>query len=313
MTRHRLLQISPITPPADARLAKDYDVVPLWKEADPMAYLTAHGAEFEAAAIHMRFACTAEMLAKMPKLRVLANYGVGYDKIDVAAAKERGIHVSNTPGVLNECVADTAFGLLIDAARRFSATTRFVRAGLWKEGKQMPLTTRVNRKNIGLLGYGGIGQAIARRADGFGMTVRYNSRKPVAGAPHAHEPSLVELARWADFLVVACVGGPATRHLVNTEVMNALGPQGILINIARGSVIDEPAMVAALTEGRLGGAGLDVFEDEPNVPAALLEMDQVVAFSHIAGFSRESRADMEALVCDNVDAYFKSGQVLTPV
>jgi lactate dehydrogenase-like 2-hydroxyacid dehydrogenase len=312
MTRHRLLQISPITPPADARLARDYDVHALWKEADPKAWLAAHGGGYEAAAIHLRYPCDAAMLAALPNLKVLANFGAGYDKIDVAAAKQRGVTVSNTPGVLDECVADTAMGLLIDVARGFSATTRFARAGLWKTG-QRPLMTRVNRKKMGLIGYGGIGRAIARRADGFGMEVRYNSRKPVEGAPHAHEPSLLALARWADFLVVACPGGPATHHLVNTEVMDALGPEGILINIARGSVVDEAALIAALTDKRLGGAGLDVYENEPNIPEALLRMDNVTALSHIAGFSRESRADMEALVCDNIDAWFRTGEVLTPV
>jgi len=313
MSKPRLLQISPITPPADARLARDYDVVALWKEADPLGYLVAHGSQFAAAAIHLRFAFDAAMLAALPNLKALCNFGAGYDKIDVAAARARGVQVSNTPGVLDECVADTAIGLLIDAARGFSTTTRFVREGQWKAGKQRPLMTRVNRKNLGLVGYGGIGRAIARRADGFGMTVRYNSRKAVAGAPHAHEPDLLALARWADFLVLACPGGPATRHMINAQVLDALGPQGILVNIARGSVVDEAALVAALKEGRIAGAGLDVYENEPNIPDELLAMDNVTALSHIAGFTRESRADMEALVCDNVDAFFKTGKVLTPV
>jgi hydroxypyruvate reductase len=312
MPRHRLLQLSPITPPADARLARDYDVHALWKEADPAAWLAAHGAGFEAAAIHLRFPCDAAMFAAMPKLKVLANFGVGYDKIDIAAAKKQGVQVSNTPGVLDECVADTAIALLLDVARGYSATTRFVRGGGWKSG-QRPLMTRVNHKRLGLIGYGGIGRTIAHRADGFDMEVRYHSRNPVAGSAHTHEPSLIELARWADFLVAACPGGPATHHIVNAEVMDALGPEGILVNIARGSVVDEAALVKALTEKRLGGAGLDVFENEPNVPDALLQMDNVVALSHIAGFSRESRADMEALTCDNLDAYFNTGRVLTPV
>ncbi len=312
MTRQRLLQISPITPPVDARLAADYDVTPLWKESDQKAFLAHSGSSFEAATVHMRFAFTDEMMAAMPKLRAIANFGVGYDKLDVDAARKRGIQVSNTPNVLNECVADVAMGLIIDVARGLSATTRFVRGGGWKTG-QRPLMTRVNGKRLGLLGYGGIGKAIARRASGFDMEVRYHSRHAVAGAPHEHVASLVELAEWADFLVVACVGGPQTFHLVSTDVLNALGPEGILVNIARGSVVDEAALVAALTEGRLGGAGLDVFENEPNVPEPLLSMDNVVALSHIAGFSRESRADMEASVCDNVDAFFKTGKLLTPV
>ncbi|GAA4334076.1 2-hydroxyacid dehydrogenase [Pigmentiphaga soli] len=312
MARHRLLQISAITPAVDARLAADYDVAALWKEADPKAFLAAHGSEFEVAAIHLRFPFGDELMAALPKLKAIANFGVGYDKIDVDAARRRGIQVSNTPKVLDECVADLAFGLMIDVARGVSAATRFVRAGAWKTG-QRPLMTRVNRKRLGLLGYGGIGQAIARRADAFLMDVRYHTRHVVPGAPHQHVDSLVELARWADFLVVACVGGPQTFHLVSAEVIDALGPEGILVNIARGSIVDEKALVEALVAGRLGGAGLDVFEHEPDVPQPLLEMDNVVAVAHIGGFTRESRRDMEASVCDNVDAYFRTGKLLTPV
>jgi lactate dehydrogenase-like 2-hydroxyacid dehydrogenase len=203
-------------------------------------------------------------------------------------------------------------GLLLDVARGLSTTDRFVRAGGWLKG-QRPLMTKVSGKKLGLLGYGMIGQAIARRAAGFDMTVRYNTRNPVAGSPHEHVASLLKLAEWADFLVVACVGGPATRHLVDAEVLKALGPQGILVNIARGSVVDEAALVAALSAGELGGAGLDVFENEPHVPAAMLAMDNVVLLSHIAGFTRESRAGMEQLFCDNLEAFFKTGKVLTPI
>ncbi|MEK7948478.1 2-hydroxyacid dehydrogenase [Pigmentiphaga sp. YJ18] len=310
--KHRILQIASITPAVDARLARDYDVAPLWKQADPAAFLAEHGAGFEGIAIHVRDACGADILAALPNARVIANFGVGYDRIDIDTAKRQGMQISNTPEVLDGCVADLAMGLAIDAARGISVTTRFVRAGGWKTG-QRPLMTRVHGKNMGLLGFGGIGQAIGRRAAGFDMDVRYHTRRPVAGSPYRHEPSLVELARWADFLVVACPGGAATRHLVNAEVMEALGPSGILVNIARGSVVDEAALVQALQAGRLGGAGLDVFEHEPDVPQALLEMDNVVAVSHIAGFTRESRADMEARVCDNLDAYFRTGQVLNPV
>ena len=310
--KHRILQIGPITAPADERLARDYDIAPLWRQPDRAAFLAEHGPGFEGIAVHVRDACGADILNAVPHARVIANFGVGYDKIDVETAKRLGMQISNTPRVLDGCVADLAMGLAIDVARGLSTTDRFVRAGGWKTG-QRPLMTRVHGKNMGLVGFGGIGQAVARRAAGFDMAVRYHTRRPVAGTPHEHEPSLVELARWADFLVVACPGGPATRHLVDADVMEALGPRGILVNIARGSVVDEAALVRALREGRLGGAGLDVFEHEPDVPPALLELDQVVALSHIAGFTRESRADMERLVCDNLDAYFRTGQVLTPV
>lgn len=312
MTHHRLLQIGPITPALDAKLATLYDIHPLWQEGKPAAFLAEHGTEFEGVVTHLRHACPAELLAALPQAKFIVNFGVGYDKIDLAAARQQGLQVANTPKVLDGCVADLAFGLMLDVARGLSATDRFVRRGDWKTS-QRPLMTRVYGKRLGLLGFGGIGQTIARRASGFDLDVRYHSRKPVAGSAHTHVASLIELAQWADFLVVACVGGPSTRHLVSREVLDALGPQGILVNIARGTVVDEVALVAALGEGRLGGAGLDVFENEPHVPAPLLGLDNVVLLSHIAGFTRESRRDMEQLVCDNLASYFASGKVLTPV
>ena len=246
------------------------------------------------------------------RVKLIANYGAGVDHIDLAAAKAAGMKVSNTPDVLTDCVADIAFGLLIDVARGISTTDRFVRAGGWKKG-QRPLMTRVSGKRLGIIGLGMIGKAIAKRGGGFDMDVRYHGRRAQPASPHQFEASLLELARWSDFLVVSCVGGPETKHMVSAEVINALGPEGFLINIARGSVVDEAALVAALTEKRLGGAALDVFENEPNVPEAMLAMDNVVMLSHIAGFTRESRTAMEQLVCDNLAAFFSTGKVLTPV
>lgn len=310
---HRVLQIGPITPPLDARLPELFDIHPLWKEKDPQAFLAEHGAGFQGIVTHVRHACPAALIEALPDLGVISNFGVGYDKIDVAAAQARGVQVANTPDVLNNCVADLAMGLLIDVARGLSATDRFVRRGEWAAGKQRPLMTRVSGKRLGLLGFGGIGQTIARRAAGFEMSVRYSSRKPVKGHESRHTADLKELAAWADFLVVACPGGAATRHMVSGEVLDALGQGGILVNIARGSVVDEDALVKALAEGRIAGAGLDVYENEPNVPQALLEMDNVVLMSHIAGFTRESRLEMEQLVCDNLMAYFNTGKALTPL
>ncbi len=315
MTRHRVLQTHSISAPLDAQLQAlpGADVHCLWKEADPQAFLAAHGGEFEAVAAHVRFGCSAQTMAALPSLRAICSFGAGYDKIDMDAARARGIQVSNTPDVLNGCVADLAMGLVLDVARGLSVTDRFVRAGGWAAGGQMPLMTRVHGKKLGLLGFGGIGQAIARRAAGFDMEVRYNTRRPVAQSPFMHVPDLMALASWCDFLVVACVGGPTTRHLVSAAVLDALGPQGIVVNIARGSVIDEAALVAALSQGRIAGAGLDVFENEPHVPAELLAMDNVVVLSHIAGFTRETRHDMEQRVYDNLQAYFDTGRVLDPV
>ncbi|MES2413573.1 MAG: 2-hydroxyacid dehydrogenase [Pseudomonadota bacterium] len=313
MSKNRVLQVGPITPPLDAKLPGLVDIHPLWKEKDPQAFLAAHGQDFEGIVLHVRDACPAALINALPNLRVISNFGVGYDKIDVAAAHARGVQVANTPKVLDNCVADLAIGLLIDVARGLSATDRFVRRGEWAAGKQRPLMTRVSGKKIGILGFGGIGQAIARRAAGFDTEVRYNSRKPVKGHEAGHVPDLKELAAWSDFLVVACPGGPATKHLVSADVLNALGKDGILVNIARGSVVDEAELIAALQQGRIAGAGLDVFENEPKVPEALMAMENVVLMSHIAGFTRETRLDMEQLVCDNLVAYFNTGKVLTPV
>jgi hydroxypyruvate reductase len=237
---------------------------------------------------------------------------VGYDGIDVAAAKRRGITVTNTPDVLNDCVADLAMGLTIAAARRLSEGDRYVRAGKWLKGP-MPLATRVSGKRLGIVGFGRIGQTIAKRASGFEMQIAYHSRRPVADAPFKHYPSLVELAKSSDFLVVITPGGKETFHLINEEVMRALGPKGILVNVARGSVVDEKALVKVLQEGALGGAGLDVFEDEPKVPEALFAMDNVVLAPHVGSATHETRTAMGNLCVDNLVLHFGGKPVLTRV
>ncbi len=303
-----------MTPPLDAQLKEQFDLVVLPATADERKkFLADRGAEFDAVAIHVRHDLTGDVIAGLPNLKAVCNFGVGYDKIDIESLKARGVQLSNTPNVLNGCVADLAMGLLIDVARGISASDRSVRRGDWANGKTRPLMTRVAGKKMGILGFGGIGQVIAKRAAGFDMEVRYNSRNPVKGFEDSHEKNLVELAKWADFLMVACVGGPTTHHLVSAEVLEALGPRGIVVNIARGSVIDEAALVKALQESKIGGAGLDVFENEPHVPKEMLEMDNVVALPHMAGFTRETRQGMEQAVLDNLNAYFNTGKVLAPV
>ncbi|MND67284.1 Glyoxylate/hydroxypyruvate reductase B [compost metagenome] len=252
------------------------------------------------------------MLQRMPNVRAICSFGVGYDAIAVDEARQRGIQVSYTPDVLNDCVADLAMGLLIDSARRISAADRFVRAGLWPVG-HFPLARKVSGKCLGIVGLGRIGKDVARRAGGFDMQVRYHNRRPDADSPYGFEPDLLELARWADFLVLTCPGGERTRHLISAPVLDALGPEGILINVARGSVVDEEALVAALLEGRLGGAGLDVFEAEPRVPEALLGLDNVVLAPHIGSGTMDTRLQMEELVFANLRAFIDEGEVLTPV
>jgi len=305
----RLLQHGRLPENTEARLAEHFDVHPFWAETDPAGYLASHGGEFVAMTTRAAIGVDAKMLAALPNLRVISSFGVGTDKLDLETARARGIAVGYTPDVLNDCVADTAFALLMDAARQVSAADRYVRRGEWLKGPY-PLTTRVSGKRLGIVGMGRIGRVIARRSSGFDMEVRYFGRKPQEDVAYGFEPSLEALARWADFLVVATSGGPSTRHMISASVLEALGPQGYLINIARGTVVDEAALVDALTHKRIAGAGLDVFESEPHVPEALFPLDNVVLLPHVASGTHETRAAMAGLVFDNLQSFYATGAVL---
>jgi len=301
-TQTRVLQHGRLLPALEARLAATHDVHPLWEEADPKAFLAAHGGEFTALVTSARFGADAAMIAALPALRVISSFGVGLDAIDLDAARARGIAVGYTPDVLNDCVADTAFALVMDVARRITESDRFVRRGDWQRG-QFPLATRVSGKKLGILGMGRIGRVIARRASGFDMEVRYHNRRRLDDVDHGYAETLEELAGWADFLVIASAGGAETRGLVSRGILDALGPQGYLVNISRGTVVDEQALVEALRDKRIAGAGLDVFEDEPNVPEALLALDNVVLLPHLASNTHETRAAMAQRVEDNLAAF----------
>ena len=308
----KVLQTGRLLPALEKALAADFDVHPLFEEKDRAAFLTAHGAEFVAIVTSARFGATAELINALPNLKVISSFGVGYDTIDIAAAKARGIPVGYTPDVLNDCVADTAFGLIIDVARGFTASDRYTRRGDWLKGP-FPLATRVSGKKLGILGLGRIGRTIAHRASGFDMEIRYHNRKPVSDVSYGYATSLIELAKWADFLVVAAAGGPETRGLISSEVLDALGPQGFIVNIARGSVIDEPALIEALKAKRIAGAGLDVYVDEPRVPEALFALDNVVLLPHVGSGTHETRQAMGDLTLANLKAFFETGKLLTPV
>lgn len=308
----KVLQAGALSERFNRRMAEEYGAEAYWKQADGAAFLAERGAEFEVLVTSARVGCTEAMLAALPSLRAVCSFGVGYDAIPLGPLRRRGIPLSNTPDVLNECVADLAMGLLIDGARRIAEADRFVRAGQWLIGN-FPLATRVSGKRLGIVGLGRIGQALGRRSSGFDMQVRYHNRRPLAGCPYGYEASLVELAQWADFLVLTCPGGPSTHHLIDAEVLAALGPKGLLVNVARGSVVDEAALVAALAEGRLGAAALDVFEREPQVPAALLDMPNVVLLPHVGSGTEETRLQMEELVIANLQAFIDQGELLTPV
>lgn len=304
--KHRLLQFDRLQPALEAALAERYDVHPLWQESDPAAFLAQRGHEFVALVTRAASGADAALIGALPSLRIISSFGVGLDKIDLDAARQRGIAVGYTPDVLNDAVADTAFGLLLDVARGLSSADRFVRRGEWPK-KNFPLAVQVSGKKLGILGLGRIGRVIARRAAGFDMEVRYHNRRRLDDAPYAYEASLEDLARWADFLVIASAGGPEARHLVSSQIIDALGPQGFLINISRGTVIDEAALVEALAQRRIAGAGLDVFENEPHVPEALFSLENVVLLPHIASATHETREAMAALVLENLEHFFAHG------
>ncbi|MBO9355542.1 2-hydroxyacid dehydrogenase [Bordetella petrii] len=315
-TKQRILQVGSLagSPSANQRLADGYDVFELWKQGDRKAALAEYGKGITAVVTSATMGANAELIAALPDLKAICSWGVGYETIDVQAARARGVLVSNTPDVLTDCVADLAWGLMIAGARRMSLGDRYVRAGRWGQVHgSIPLGTRVSGKKLGIIGLGRIGQAIARRGDGFEMEVRYHNRRARDDVPYGYEASLVELARWADFLVVATVGGPSTRHLVNREVLEALGPKGLIVNIARGPVIDEQALATALESGKLGCAALDVFEHEPNVPDALKTSDNTVLLPHIGSATYETRLAMENLMLENLQSFFQTGKLVTPV
>ena len=305
--KHRLLSNGRLPPSLVARLAGDHALTTLGEQADPAAHLAEHGAAYEGLVTSAAVGADAALLDRLPRLKVISSFGVGLDRIDLAAARDRGIAVGYTPDVLNDCVADTAWGLLIDVARGFSAADRYVRRGAWPQGPY-PLGRQVSGARLGIVGMGRIGRSIAQRSTGFNMQVRYHTRTPVAKLPWAHEPSLIELARWADFLVLITAGGAGTRHLVDAAVLDALGPEAYLINVSRGSVVDEAALVAALSERRIAGAGLDVFEHEPHVPAALMTLDNVVLLPHVASATQQTRQAMADRVYDNLQAFFAEGR-----
>lgn len=310
-----IVQIGPLSERMNQELPASHQVLQLWKQTDRAAALAAHADSIRIAVTSATHGCTAETIEALPHLQAICSWGVGYEKLDIDAARARGIQVSNTPDVLNDCVADLAWALILATARRVGQAERYVRQGRWggTHDGTFPLGTRVSGKRLGILGLGRIGAAIARRGAGFDMDIRYHNRTPKPEFAWQYEASLTALAEWADFLVVACVGGPTTHHLVSAEVIRALGARGTLVNISRGPVVDEQALVQALQEGALGAAGLDVFEREPHVPPALLDMDNVVLMPHQGSATVETRRAMEDLVLQNLDAFLRTGRVLTPV
>lgn len=253
------------------------------------------------------------VLAKYPNVEIISSFGVGYDHIDAKYAAEHNIIVTNTPDVLTEEVADVALGLFIATAREFIKADKYVRSGLWlTQGYPLTVGSLRDRK-VGMVGMGRIGQAIARRLDASLVPVVYHSRKPAEGVSYQHYPNLVEMAKAVDTLIVITPGGASTANLVNAEVMQALGPRGIIVNVARGSVIDEPALIHALKSGTILAAGLDVFAQEPKVPDELKSMQNVVLLPHVGSASVVTRNAMDQMVVDNLKLWFGGKPVLTPI
>lgn len=309
MTQERpvLLQVLPLMPALERGLVEKYTVHKL-PAAGPErdAFLAARGAEFDGMVTSAQGGASTALIAALPRLRVISSFGVGLDQFDLEAAAARGIPVGYTPDVLNDCVADLAFSLVLATGRRIAEADRFVRAGRWaqKPPTPFPLGRQVSGAKLGIVGLGRIGRTVAKRASGFDMEVRYHNRRPVADVPWTYEAKLVELARWADFLVVITAGGAQTRHLIDATILDALGTKGYLVNVSRGTVVDEAALVRALQEQRIAGAGLDVYEREPEVPAALFTLDNVVLAPHIASSTVQTRQAMAQRVLDNLAAFF---------
>jgi lactate dehydrogenase-like 2-hydroxyacid dehydrogenase len=255
---------------------------------------------------------TRALIASLPRLEIISVFGVGVDAIDLAAARERGIPVTNTPGILADECADLAIGMMLASARQIVLADRYVRSGDWLKGP-IRLGHGVGGKTIGVVGLGGIGRAIADRAQAFRMKVLWHGPRPKPGVPYEYVPDLVEMARRSDFLMVACKGGEETRGLISAAVMDALGPEGTLINIARGSVVDEGAMIERLRDRRLGHAALDVFLNSPRIAPAFLELPNVLLQPHHGSATVETRTAMGQLMIDNLMAHFAGQKLLTPV
>ncbi|HQS46255.1 2-hydroxyacid dehydrogenase [Xanthobacter sp. VTT E-85241] len=274
--------------------------------------IAAHGAEIRGIATRGKRKVDDALMARLPKLEIIANFGVGYDTVDAAAAAARGIVVSNTPDVLNEEVADLALGLLLATVREIPQADRFTRTGAWKNGA-FPLGATLRDRTVGIVGMGRIGKAIAKRLDAFGVPVVYHTRRAQPDVGYTHYPELIAMARDVDTMILILPGGPATRGLINAEVLAALGPNGILINVARGTVVDEPALVEALASKTILAAGLDVFVDEPHVPEALFALENVVLLPHVGSATHFTRTAMGQLVVDNLLSWLDGKGPVTPV
>ena len=295
-----------------AALEVDYIVHRYWAAADKGAFLSRHAGTVRALATRGDLGVSAEVINALPKLELICCFGVGVDAIDLVAAKARGIRVTTTPNVLNEDVADLALALMLGIARQIPQADAFTRSGAWAQGN-FPLLTRMNGKRLGILGLGRIGMAIALRAESFSMPVAYCTRAKRSDVAYRYYSTAIELAAHSDFLLAILPGGDATARIVNADVLRALGSNGYFINVARGSVVDEPALLEALEAKTIAGAALDVFWNEPKIDPRFFSLQNVVLHPHGGSGTRETRAAMGQLVRDNLAAYFAGQPLLSPI
>ena len=307
-----MLQVAQLPPFLVERLQKEFTLHDFVNPADPDTLLEDVGPSIRGIVAGGMKGPNANLINRLENLEIISSFSVGFDATDVVAAQARGVIVTHTPEVLTGDVADLAMTFILMAPRRIGEAERFLRSGKWLQGR-MDLGTTVRGKRLGILGLGRIGRAVARRAEVFGLNIAYYDPKPMGDLAYRSYPTLRDLAAASDMLLVACEGGTATRGLVDADVLNALGPDGFLINTARGPIVDQAALVAALSDKRIAGAALDVFDGEPQVPAELMAMENVVLTPHIASSTQETRRAMGDLVYDNLRAHFDGKQVLTPV
>jgi lactate dehydrogenase-like 2-hydroxyacid dehydrogenase len=308
-----ILMLRPMMPTIVSQLEAAFTVHRLWDAKDRESFIGAVAPRIRAFAIGGGHAAVdGAFIARFPALETISSFGVGYDDIDAKWAGEHGIIVTNTPDVLNEEVADTAVGLLLCTVRQFPQAERYLRQGKWLE-KAFPLSWSLRDRTVGMVGLGRIGLAIARRIEAMQVKLVYHARHARTDVPYRHYPKLLDMARDVDVLMVIVPGGAATARLIDAGVLEALGPNGIVVNVGRGSVIDEPALIAALKAKTILAAGLDVFADEPRVPRELIEMEHVVLFPHLGSASTHTRDAMAQLVVDNLIAWKAGKPPLTPV
>jgi hydroxypyruvate reductase len=295
-----------------ATLEAEFTVHKLFEAKDAAAFLKERASKVRGIASFGHARVDGELMDQLPKLEVICNFGVGVDQINLDDARARRIIVTNTPDVLNECVADTALALILNTVRKFPQSEQHLRAGKWAASGPYPLSTSVGGKVLGILGLGRIGEAIAKRAMACGMTIRYHNRNRKS-VPYPYDPDPAALAKNSDVLMIVTPGGPETQKLVSASVLDALGPQGYVVNIARGSVIDEPVLLRYLQEKKIAGAGLDVFADEPRVPPEFFTLDNAVLFPHVGSATQETRKAMGDLQIENLRLHFAGKPVKTRV